>query len=37
MIEAAFERRDEIAPGQRGEIYDAVEAALDLLHAHCFG
>jgi 2,3,4,5-tetrahydropyridine-2-carboxylate N-succinyltransferase len=31
VIDAAFEQRQEIKPGQRGEIADAVEAALALL------
>jgi 2,3,4,5-tetrahydropyridine-2-carboxylate N-succinyltransferase len=30
-IDAAFERRDEIAPSTKGEVREAVEAALDLL------
>jgi 2,3,4,5-tetrahydropyridine-2-carboxylate N-succinyltransferase len=30
-IDASFERRDEIGPSTRGEVRDAVEAALDLL------
>ncbi|GBE44343.1 2,3,4,5-tetrahydropyridine-2,6-dicarboxylate N-succinyltransferase [bacterium BMS3Bbin10] len=30
-IEAAFERRDEIDTGTKGEVREAVEAALDLL------
>jgi 2,3,4,5-tetrahydropyridine-2-carboxylate N-succinyltransferase len=31
VIEAAFERRNEIKPGEGGEVADAVEAALHLL------
>jgi 2,3,4,5-tetrahydropyridine-2-carboxylate N-succinyltransferase len=31
VIEAAFERREEITAGTRGEVWDAVEAALDGL------
>jgi 2,3,4,5-tetrahydropyridine-2,6-dicarboxylate N-succinyltransferase len=30
-IDAAFERRDEIAPSTKGEVREAVDAALDLL------
>jgi 2,3,4,5-tetrahydropyridine-2-carboxylate N-succinyltransferase len=30
-IDAAFERRDEIGPATKGEVREAVEAALDLL------
>jgi 2,3,4,5-tetrahydropyridine-2,6-dicarboxylate N-succinyltransferase len=30
-IDAAFERRDEIGPSTKGEVREAVEAALDLL------
>ncbi|KAB2919501.1 MAG: 2,3,4,5-tetrahydropyridine-2,6-dicarboxylate N-succinyltransferase [Hyphomicrobiaceae bacterium] len=32
-IEAAWEKRDTISPDTRGEVRDAVEAALDLLDA----
>src|ERR1700752_2782201 len=31
VIDAAFERRQDIKPGQKGEVADAVEAALSLL------
>ncbi len=31
VIDAAFERRDEIGPATKGEVREAVEAALDLL------
>ena len=31
IIDAAFERRDEIGPSTKGEVRDAVEQALDLL------
>ena len=31
IIDAAFERRDEIGPSTKGEVRDAVEHALDLL------
>ena len=31
IIEAAWEKRDAINAGTRGEVRDAVEAALDLL------
>lgn len=31
LIDDAFERRDEISPKTKGEVRDAVEAALDLL------
>jgi 2,3,4,5-tetrahydropyridine-2-carboxylate N-succinyltransferase len=31
VIEAAWEKRDQIGPATRGEVRDAVAAALDLL------
>ena len=31
IIDAAFERRDEIGPSTKGEVRDTVEQALDLL------
>ena len=31
VIDAAFEKRETVKPGQKGEVADAVEAALTLL------